>query len=391
MAIKVNIDAGHGSFTAGKRSCPLTQDVDVYGDGSLIVKKGEQFREHYANTMVANYLENILRNCGFTVCRTGYDDENYKDDIDTALNTRIKQIRANNCQYSISIHFNAYGDCVNFNTGRGIAVYYHSSSVKAKNSKTLATKVQSSLVSATGLKNRGVATAAFAMCNAYAMGTTASILAELCFMTNEYECHNCFCKADYWMKCAEAIAKALCSVTGVTYKDSGNTIELSGDNVVTTEKAVSSSKTSCLGTGDIGTDVTTLQKNLNTIIHAGLSVDGKFGSKTAAAVKLFQKVFGLTVDGLVGSVTQAKIKSLLSNLNYKLYKTDTVIKKSCKGTYAYLTQIALNKTIAAGLDVDGVVGDLTVSAIKKFQKKYSLDQDGKVGPKTKEKFKTLGY
>ena len=67
------------------------------------------------------------------------------------------------------------------------------------------------------------------------------------------------------------------------------------------------------------------------------------------------------------------------------------IKKGASGNKVKAVQYALNKLIGAGLKVDGKFGDKTVAAVKKFQKKYKLTQDGSVGPKTKAKFKALGY
>lgn len=63
--------------------------------------------------------------------------------------------------------------------------------------------------------------------------------------------------------------------------------------------------------GSKGTQVRRLQRCLNKLIKAGLTVDGEFGPKTYAAVKKFQKKYGLVVDGSVGPKTRAKIKSLM--------------------------------------------------------------------------------
>jgi murein L,D-transpeptidase YcbB/YkuD len=67
------------------------------------------------------------------------------------------------------------------------------------------------------------------------------------------------------------------------------------------------------------------------------------------------------------------------------------IKKGASGRKVQAVQYALNKLIGAGLKVDGKFGNKTVAAVKKFQKKYGLTQDGSVGPNTKKKFKALGY
>lgn len=78
MPIKINIDAGHGSNTAGKRTPPMPKDIKI--NNKLTIKKGEQFREHYANVGVCYYLEQELQRCGFKTMRTGWDDNNAFDD-----------------------------------------------------------------------------------------------------------------------------------------------------------------------------------------------------------------------------------------------------------------------------------------------------------------------
>jgi peptidoglycan hydrolase-like protein with peptidoglycan-binding domain len=60
--------------------------------------------------------------------------------------------------------------------------------------------------------------------------------------------------------------------------------------------------------GSSGDGVKALQENLNKMGY-GLTVDGKFGDATHAAVVHIQKAFGYTVDGLVGDGTLNLIKT----------------------------------------------------------------------------------
>lgn len=63
--------------------------------------------------------------------------------------------------------------------------------------------------------------------------------------------------------------------------------------------------------GSKGSNVRTLQNNLNVVINAGLKVDGDFGADTKSAVSIFQNKFDLDVDGVYGKDSYNKMKSIL--------------------------------------------------------------------------------
>lgn len=65
-----------------------------------------------------------------------------------------------------------------------------------------------------------------------------------------------------------------------------------------------------LGRGSKGPEVTELQKKLVQLGYQVGTVDGKFGSKTEAAIRKFQKEHGLRVDGLAGTQTIKELKRL---------------------------------------------------------------------------------
>lgn len=69
---------------------------------------------------------------------------------------------------------------------------------------------------------------------------------------------------------------------------------------------------SVLEVGSSGSDVTKVQKKLIQYGYLTGTADGKYGEKTRDAVRLFQKRNGLTVDGKVGSATAAALGVTLS-------------------------------------------------------------------------------
>ena len=118
-----------------------------------------------------------------------------------------------------------------------------------------------------------------------------------------------------------------------------------------------------------------------------------------------------TVTGTYGSMTAVSTPSNNSNnsnngsntnssnndtKNYpygRASETSGTIKRGDKGNGVKAVQYALKQL---GYDigssgVDGSFGPATEKAVKRFQSAMGLTSDGKVGPKTKEKFKTKGY
>ena len=205
--IKIAVDAGHGSFTAGKRTPPFKKSVDINSDNKIDIKKGKQYREHYANVGVADYLYKTLSTRGYEVIKTGWDNANSKNDFEASLTSRQKKIKKAGCDYSISIHFNAYGDGDSFNEANGVGVYIHST--YPRDSKRFAEYVINELIKGTSQKNRGIHNAAFAMCNCKSLGTEASIICELAFMTNEHEATDLMANSKFWEESALQIADAL--------------------------------------------------------------------------------------------------------------------------------------------------------------------------------------
>jgi N-acetylmuramoyl-L-alanine amidase len=223
--MKVAIDSGHGSDSAGKRTPPLPINIDIDNDGIIDILAGEQFREHYANTGVAFLLDIALRRCHIDTLKVSWNDDNYRDDPNVDLSVRQFQIRAANCDLSVSIHFNAFGDGRDFNSADGLVVYVHSDPAKRNDSMRLSKCIHNHLVKGTQQRDRGILQATFAMCDASAMGTRASVLLELAFMTNLREATTMMASKKFWQEAAEEICQGICDYVGYTYVEPVNQTE----------------------------------------------------------------------------------------------------------------------------------------------------------------------
>ena len=121
-------------------------------------------------------------------------------------------------------------------------------------------------------------------------------------------------------------------------------------------------KISSLKKGSSGTQVKYLQRALIGLGYLNGVADGQYGSKTAAAVREYQRAHGLGVDGSAGKNTMTSIKNtvvaLQSDLTRKGY--------DAKG-------------------IDGVFGSGTKSAVKAYQRAVGVTVSGIAGSKTMKK------
>ncbi len=279
MAIKINVDAGHGSNTAGKRTPPFPKAIDIDQDGKIDIKKGEQYREHYANVGVASLLVRELQRCGFATMQTGFEDEDAGNDPDIAVSVRQQAVAKGKCDYSVSIHFNAFGEGESFNSAEGVGVYIHDKNPGA--SKKLAEKVLKYLTAGTVQKNRGITEASLALCNCKTMSVKAAIIVELAFMTNEREATTMMANKAYWKESAIEICKGLCEYTGKKY--------VSEDTMPKKSITPKSSKE----------DIKWAQEKLNALLPSWLpklEVNGIYDPKTRIAVLVYWNQLGWGKD-----------------------------------------------------------------------------------------------
>ena len=121
-----------------------------------------------------------------------------------------------------------------------------------------------------------------------------------------------------------------------------------------------------LSKGDQGDSVAFLQKQLNKVLHAGLQVDGIFGSKTQAAVKQLQGVSGERKTGVV--VPQTWAAALGGRFRVG---THSILKYGHRGPLVNVLQQLLNVN-GHRVKVDGVFGTETWKAVVAFKERVGL-------------------
>lgn len=163
--------------------------------------------------------------------------------------------------------------------------------------------------------------------------------------------------------------------------------------------------------GSTGKYVSIIQRQLTRIaknypFFGNPGVDGVFGDATERVVKAFQKQFNLAQDGVVGRSTWYKISYIYTSVKKLAQLTsegekptgsqDTITGSNYPGTplrrgstgnsvqqlQFWLQQLSEFDPSLPDLTVDGVFGSGTEAAVKAFQKKYGLLDDGVVGRMT---------
>ena len=137
MANKIiTIDAGHGLYTPGKQT---------------LASLGTVYKEWTLNDKVVSKVIDMLNQYkGVEIHRI--DDQTGKTDV--ALTTRVSKSNSLKADIHISVHHNAGG-------GTGTEVYWHTHGTTED--KKLASIVAPKLATKTGMKNRGVKQAQFAV------------------------------------------------------------------------------------------------------------------------------------------------------------------------------------------------------------------------------------
>ena len=151
--------------------------------------------------------------------------------------------------------------------------------------------------------------------------------------------------------------------------------------------------------GDRGVEVQLLQFYLSSISVfypqiPNVPIDGIFGQNLLKAVLNFQQNFGLIDDGIVGRSTWEKIYAVYETLSDKIVPEENIpaypgrtFQQGSSGEEVLRIQRALNtiSTQYPGIPMlveDGFFGSATTTAVRAFQRQFSLTVDGIVGELT---------
>ncbi|MBR1606190.1 MAG: peptidoglycan-binding protein [Clostridia bacterium] len=142
--------------------------------------------------------------------------------------------------------------------------------------------------------------------------------------------------------------------------------------------------------GSSGAEVNLLQARLTMLKYFNDTIDGKFGTKTAAAVSAFQKQNGLTADGIAGPRTLSAIyaskakEAAAENQAAEaptLSKADAMHMGSAGESVKALQRALISLGYLTGA-ADGIYGTKTYLAVKAFQTAAKLTADGMAGQQT---------
>lgn len=284
--MKVFYGAGHGKYTPGKRS-----------------PDGEP-EWSFNNEVAVAFAKQMKKYKSVTLYRT--DDPTGKTDV--PLNERTNKANRANADFYISFHHNAYKN--HWGNWTGVETYYYKTSTKGRE---LARIIQSSLVKAYNLKDRGIKTANLHITRETTM---PAILVEGGFMDSTIDIKQLRNKKTLH-KAGTLIAEAVADYFHLSMKNTPS------KKRGTSEKPTSKTEKLVVD-GYLGPKtIKALQR------YFGTPVDG-YLSKPSTVIKALQRFLGTPVDGYISEPYSNMIAALQRRYNTpvdgKISKPSPVIK-----------------------------------------------------------------
>lgn len=280
---------------------------------------------------VGNKVIELFTNKGHQVVNCTVD---YCDSLNDSLYRRYNKANINNCDYFISIHFNAFNG-----SAHGTEILYHS------NTDEKMKRILSNFVSL-GFTNRGLK-----------QRTGLAVLKNTNMRAMLIEC--CFCDSaeDMNIYNVDSFSKAI--VEGFL----GETLSV-GQTINATSKESIAIPTSSKSVSPIqkakefvGSRCLELQKLLIAKGYdcGGYGADSSFGKGTYDSLIQFQKDNGLECDGLAGDKTFAKLNEVAKV---------TPVQSSTSNNVLLIQQLC--NFYGANIIEDGIYGSQTEGAIKRY-------------------------
>ncbi|WRS26425.1 N-acetylmuramoyl-L-alanine amidase [Oscillospiraceae bacterium MB08-C2-2] len=317
MSKLITVDAGHGGFDNGASH-----------NGRL---------EKDDNLRLALEVEKRLKEQGQRVQMTR------DTDVFIPLRTRTDMANQAGSDLFVSLHRNSYTELTPTSNGVENWVY----TTAPASTEQAAANVLNQVVSVGVQADRGVKRGNYSVLRRSKM---PAMLLEMGYIIND-EDNRLF--DTYLDEYAEAIVRGILETLGEPYTPPGQTPPPPTAYDPTTAA---------------------IQQMLNDWYGANLTVDGRYGNQTKAAlIRAMQSALNqttgsnLTVDGVLGPATLAQLP---------------VLRELSRGPLVYLFQAALYMSGYNPGTIDGVFGSNTRNALIRFQQDRGLTADGVAGPNT---------
>lgn len=140
--------------------------------------------------------------------------------------------------------------------------------------------------------------------------------------------------------------------------------------------------------GNSGAVVKSMQQKLDDLekVYAAIpkiTADGKFGSATSEALRIFQRLFALSTDAVMGKQT---FTALMAAWQAQQAGTPAPVPAPYGGTVLVKgdsgDSVRIFQSFLGDVTVDGKFGSATEEAVRIFQSGAGLTDDGKVGTNT---------